>query len=385
MASPAKNSAALSQLGNLYQYLTALKICLESPAGAIINLERLGDITTSTGYQYEVKHHDDPEHVLIDTHPDFWKTLKNWVVNRKILGPYSKLVLLTSSLVRAESLMGRWNDLSPLARYLELKAKADEVMSNSTKFKTIMPFVKAVYDFDQQYFSADLEEIIGRVVLKHSSEHASQLYDSLIVHNALMAISPKSKSNVIRALLGEIAVKGVTATNSWDLERDEVAHHLVSYRDTLDAGGNIFFADLADIECSDEIYDHRCIKEINLIPYPDQVMRAAQDYYYYSLTIGITAEDDPFILKDFKKSEGGIGEDLRLYKESHILDLAPLSKTPRDLLIVTKKLYVAALRGITVNGIGNSIEAKKFTRGMLHSYVNTSDFRWRILESDIND
>lgn len=51
MASPAKNNAALSQLGNLYQYLMVLKICLEAPAGAIINLEQLGDITTAD-YQY---------------------------------------------------------------------------------------------------------------------------------------------------------------------------------------------------------------------------------------------------------------------------------------------------------------------------------------------
>lgn len=141
MASPAKNNAALSQLGNLYQYLMVLKICLEAPAGAIINLEQLGDITT-TDYQYEIKHHDNPLHMLVDTHVDFWKTLKNWVDNYDLLKTCSNLILLTSSIVRADSLLGQWNTAPPHDRYSTLKVKADEILDQPNSYKTIIPYVK---------------------------------------------------------------------------------------------------------------------------------------------------------------------------------------------------------------------------------------------------
>lgn len=85
-----KNVASLSQLGNLYQYLIALKICLESADGAIVNIEQYGDLTT-VDYNYEIKHHADPAYTLNDTHIDFWKSLSNWVINRKILSSHSSL------------------------------------------------------------------------------------------------------------------------------------------------------------------------------------------------------------------------------------------------------------------------------------------------------
>lgn len=143
MASPAKNNAALSQLGNLYQYLMVLKICLEAPAGAIINLEQLGDITTAD-YQYEIKHHNNPEHVLVDTHVDFWKTLKNWVDNYDLLKTFSNLVLLTSSIVREESLLGQWNTAAPHDRYSNLKMKANEILDQPGSYKTIIPYVQKI-------------------------------------------------------------------------------------------------------------------------------------------------------------------------------------------------------------------------------------------------
>lgn len=384
MASPAKNNAALSQLGNLYQYLMVLKICLEAPAGAIINLEQLGDITTAD-YQYEIKHHDNPEHVLVDTHVDFWKTLKNWVDNYDLLKTFSNLVLLTSSIVRAESLLGQWNAAAPHDRYSNLKMKADEILDQPTSYKTIIPYVHKIYEFSANYDQEKLACILSRVTIKHSSDGALKLYNGLVAHIAFSATPIKSRANMVRSLLGMIAVKGITAPGAWDIERDEIHHFLITQTAVINNGGVIYYPDLKHATCGEEIFRHRCIEQIRFIPYEKQVFSAAQDYYYYTLTVGITADEDPFILKEFQKTEEGIGDDLDLDKVSSCLELAKAPITEDALVRASKQLYVTSLRNVRVGGTDGSAEAKKFNRGMLHSYVNTSEFCWRITELDVDD
>ncbi|WP_149086505.1 hypothetical protein [Pseudomonas prosekii] len=384
MASPAKNNAALSQLGNLYQYLTVLKICLEAPAGAIINLEQFGDITTA-GYQFEIKHHDNPEHVLVDTHVDFWKTLKNWVDNYDLLKSFSNLVLLTSSIVRADSLLGQWNAAAPNERYSNLKTKADEILAQPNSYKTIIPFIQKIFAFDANFDEKKLASVLARVTIKHSSDGALKLYNGLVAHIALSAIPNKYRANMVRSLLGMIAIKGITATGAWDIERDEVHHFLITQTKAVNDGGVIYYPDIKHATCGEEIFRHRCIEQIKFIPFEKQVLSAAQDYYYYTLTVGITADNDPFILKEFQKTEEGIGGDLDLEKATCCLDLAKNSINETALIKASRQLYVNSIKSIRATGTDSSAEAKKFNSGMLHSYVNTSEFCWRITELDVDD
>lgn len=385
MASSPKNTAALSQLGNLYQYLVVLKLCFESAPGSIINLEQLGDITTSSGYQYEVKHHDNPAHILNDTHVDFWKTLKNWVENFELLKSFSNLVLLTSSIVKENSLLGQWHSLSLSERHSRLQLIATEVLANQNSFKTITPFVQSIYRFDSNYTEEKLKNILRRLVIKHSSDRALATYNGLIAHNALMAVPIKSRANMVRSLLGMVAVKGITGTSTWDIERDEIQHHVISQTAMINKGGRIYYPDLDNIECNEDVLRHRCIEEIRSIPYEKQIISAAQDYYYYTLTVSTTAEDDPYVLNEFLRTEKGIGTDLNLEKTECCLTLSSIPINDGVLVTASKKLFINAVKSIPSCDPDGSIEAKKFNRGMIHSYVNTSDFRWRITQVDIDD
>lgn len=384
MASPARNNAALSQLGNLYQYLMVLKICLEAPAGAIVNLEQLGDITTAD-YNYEIKHHENPDHVLVDTHVDFWKTLKNWVENYDLLKPFSNLVLLTSSIVRAESMLGQWNAAVAKDRYGNLRKKADEILSKPGSYKTIISYVQKIYEFGADHDQEKLACILSRVTIKHSSDGALKIYDGLVAHIALSAVHVKHRANMIRSLLGLIAIKGVTTPASWDIERDELHNFLIAQTQEVNSGGVIYYPDLEHALCGEDIFRHRCIEQVKFIPYEKQVFSAAQDYYYYTLTVGITAGKDPVVLKEFQNTEKGIGTDLDFDKESSCLEVAKAPINEIALIRASKQLYVNSLRNVRTGGTDGSAEAKKFRRGMLHSYVNTSEFCWRITELDIDD
>ncbi|UQS87914.1 hypothetical protein M5C90_19190 [Pseudomonas chlororaphis subsp. piscium] len=189
------------------------------------------------------------------------------------------------------------------------------------------------------------------------------MYNCLITHNTLMAVPLKSRANMVRSLLGAIAVKGITATNAWDIERDEIQHHLMSQTAMVNKGGMIYYPDLENIKYGDDILRHRCIEEIRSIPYEKQVLSAAQDYYYYTLTVSTTAEDDPYVLNEFSRSEKGIGTDLALEKAESCLELSNIPLNDVVLITASKKLYINAVKSIRVGGPDGSIEAKNLTEG----------------------
>ena len=72
------NDATLTKIGDIYQYLIALRDCFELNDGEILQIEIGGDVSVineSGGiFQKEVKHHLSVNN-LSDRDIDFWKTL----------------------------------------------------------------------------------------------------------------------------------------------------------------------------------------------------------------------------------------------------------------------------------------------------------------------
>lgn len=382
MADPGKNTAALSQLGNLYQYLVALEVCLTLPRGKVVALEKFGDITTAD-YQYELKHHNNTSHVLVDTHVDLWKTLKNWVDNRSSLQAFSGLVLLTSSVVRDASMVGRWHDLDVDQRYIELRKIFDMVESDLESYKTIRPFVIAVFSFNHSYTCDDLKYVLSRVHIKHSYERAVILLENLYSHSALSAVPVSHRRSILKSMLGYIAVKGIESPSAWELEVDDLQSFLIEQNRTLALSDRVYFPDLYDISPSEIEYEHRYIKAIQAIPYNEEIVDAAQDYYFCMRTVSRIADNDPYHLKKFSSNVEGLGKDLRLLKKNISLKIDDMSE--RSLIKNSRILYTQGL--LDIKGVGESgdFRAKKFNKGMLHSYVNDSDFHWRISLDECDD
>ncbi len=82
-------------LGVEYQKLIAIEKCLESKLNDVIYLECFGDVARNKDETREVKHHSKKTN-LTNTSPDFWKTLRNHVRDRKLVQQFTKLIFHTT-------------------------------------------------------------------------------------------------------------------------------------------------------------------------------------------------------------------------------------------------------------------------------------------------
>lgn len=376
------NTAAFSQLGNLYQYLIALECCLDLSEGQIINIEQLGDITHAD-YQYEIKHHKDPDHQLIDTHIDFWKTLRNWVDNRNLLTQYGNLVLLTSSCVRNGTLVGDWNRLDSKERMEKIGDLQSQILNSGKEYKTIYKHIEKVFDFSNGYTKTALTELLGKIIIKHSYENALSLWDRLKTHQSLLAIPIKQRTSILTSLLGFIAHKGVTSTASWDIEVSEFHEYLRDRADEIRSKEHIEYPDLAQFEIGAQYDDHRFVKEIHRIPYSEKVPLAAKDYYFTSVTIGRMADQNPHVISEFQSEVEQIGIELITKKESACFLVT--EKSNKNLVKNSKMLYNDSMLNLKASDKYAKGAKKEFHRGLIHTHVNSSGFKWKIEESDIED
>lgn len=87
------NDATSSITGTIYQICIGLDRCFNLLQGQKLLIERFGDITTASQSQLEVKYYSDP---LTDSHPNFWKTIENWLKPEFDSSQYADLVLVTN-------------------------------------------------------------------------------------------------------------------------------------------------------------------------------------------------------------------------------------------------------------------------------------------------
>ena len=189
------HSAALSQLGNLFQYLIALKCSLEAKSTDIINIESKGDLSQHD-INYEIKHHHKADHCLIDSHIDLWKTLGNWVTHKEELSEYSHKILLTSSIVKEDTLAHAWNELLAEDRYIELNKLKTLFLADKSKYKSIRPHILKIFAFTPDYTQEQLIDLLKSVTIKHSQSGANKLFQELFDHPKLDLIKEKDRYSI---------------------------------------------------------------------------------------------------------------------------------------------------------------------------------------------
>ena len=378
----AANTAAFSQLGNLYQYLIVVECCLELPEGELINIEQLGDIT-HTDFQFEVKHHKDENHQLIDTHIDFWKTISNWVDNRSVLQQYANFVLLTSSSVRDDTLVGDWNRLDATDRREQFKELADAIIASDKEYKSIRKYVDNVQSYFKSASDTEANQLLTKITLKHSYEGAASLWERLKSHQGLLAIPRAQTTSLLISLLGFIASKGITSTGQWDIEVSEFHEFYREQAAGIRNKEHIEYPDLANIDTSGKFENHRFVHEIRRIPYVDKIPVAAKDYYFASETISRIADQNPHVIAGLQDEINQIGDELSAKKENACLSITDTSSS--SLTKESKILYNEALMSLKASEKYSKGAKKDFHRGLIHTHVDSSEFKWRIEESDIED
>lgn len=100
------NDATSAAQGTIYQLYVGVQKCFEMTSGQKIIIERYGDVTVSASQQLEIKYYAED---LTDSHPNFWKTLKNWMQDNFDESAYIALLLCTTQKIGEHSSLKVWN------------------------------------------------------------------------------------------------------------------------------------------------------------------------------------------------------------------------------------------------------------------------------------
>lgn len=214
-----KSDASTKILGFKYQEMVALKECFEAKDGTKIYLECLGDVSdgkTST----EVKHSIKDNKKLIDTHPDFWKTLSNIITEYDTFRFYDKFVLHTTAEIKKDSIFEKWKE----SNKTDKKKKILAVTSNDT--------IKADYNNVKAFDKKKLENLLEKFEIKANQKSAKEYYkDILLEHPAVTnTIEPKDREEFICSIFGYLSFQLVTGKDyTWAIDIDSFKENFRSY------------------------------------------------------------------------------------------------------------------------------------------------------------
>ncbi len=372
MGTKLKNDATLKQLGNIYQYIIALECCLDAKEGESIWIETYGDVSDGKT-QREIKHHIEEEHKLTDRHPDFWKTLKNWVENFKTYEEYKFLILLTTSIVEKDSNFSNWNDLDSNKK-LDLLEKI--IYEKTTD--TIKPFIDVIFSYNSAYTQNDLLHILERFRINHSNERINGKIKEISNHPTFNTIPKKNREQFIYILLSKILRYGVNNQKNWEIDISNFKNFLISqtkyYCDVDIPLPTLFKYETTDV---DTYKDRRFVKEINKIDYQKVIPEAINDYHRASKTTILLCDNSIDFVEAINEYQNDLHGDLKYIKEKHTLECKDIDI--KKIQNQSKLCYNDCMLHPLKNIKGILINDDFFQRGTIQIIVEEKDFSWLII------
>lgn len=360
----------LKTIGFHFQYLIALECCLNSKRGEFIHIEQYGDVSDSDSI-LEVKHHIDEKDKLSDRHTDFWKTLKNWVESYKIVEDYSKIVLLTTSVVNDESAFYNWNNLPKEEKYTIIQK-----IKNEKTTETMKPFVSKIFDFSSDFKKHHLLEILDKFQIKHSHLGIQQKIKSLSLHDKLALIPEKNKISFLHALLGKVALWGIGKKNfQWEISMNEFMNYLETEGRHY-MGKAIPLPRLPKAQINYASYaDSNFIKEINKIGLDKRFIDKAIDDFHQAGRIQVFLIDQDieysYIIQEY---EDEIENDIWYEKASFTNRL----NNTIDLRSQSEAFYIECMKLLPKEIKNIERNTPEFQRGTIHRVVDNEKICWLI-------
>lgn len=315
-----RNDTTKTRLGDQYQYLIALECCINAKSDDdIIYIEQRGDVATKDT-STEVKHHSDPNHKISDRHVDFWKTLKNWVVNYEVLSfyKYKKLVLLTTSHATATAKISDWNSLTPNEKLKTITDIKDQKTTDSIK-----AFVDVVFTYSGTYTEDTLLKILDKFCISYNQPIISEKVNSLLDTQFFTAFPNKNRMPFLDSMLSFILSAGRGNAENWEIKVSEF-HSFVQSNAKNYTSEAIPIPDTYRSKTVDpETYkDFNFVNEIRRVRLETEIPSAANDYFRTQLTVLDIKNHDLLFNEEFSYYQDEvISADLRLIKGNCELEI----------------------------------------------------------------
>jgi len=370
------NDATRKLLGYEYQKLFALECCLNSKPGDIIYIECYGDVATSDT-SYEVKYHGAP-HNLTDQSPDFWKTLKNFVIERNSLTLCSKLILHTTSHVRDDSIFFEWNSKKAEERLRLIKSAAKQPND------TIKKYTEIIFDFDETYSETDLIEILRRFEINSSQILIKEKCDELKNHPTFTFVDENLRDALLNQLYAYISRKAIEDSNRWHIIFNIFKKDIQGYIRSFQQSEIPFPKEPEGIEYTGH-EKYRFINELRAVDLDSEVESAVIEYLMAEKnSLKLIETGGYFVQESLDLFESDLKNKMILQKRREAIDLELTDLSTPKAIKTSKKLFINCklFDRMRIRGV-QPIEMY-YQYGKMHKIVDEQGFCWEFTGVDLS-
>lgn len=366
-----KNDDTKTKLGDIFHYLIVLEHCLELKSGEIIYVEKFGDLSIQSNEiskNMEIKHHQ-KRHNLSNRHDDFWNTLRNWVKYYKNMLNFKKLLLVTTSTLKDNSLFEEWEYTNASERMKLLKNEGEKILKRETGFRFLYD---EIFSFEEDIVLSILEKI----EIQTGEEKVFKRKEKIKQHPIFSLIDDKNADSFIYELLGYILMKPVEHDgDKWEISYDDYKKHATEVRDMYAKQARPLPNTFSNKEPENinSYMDKNFVKKILDIKYEEEVVEAIINFWRMNQTCINFFNDDPIYLKDLINYREDIKKRLNRMRKSFIkqCDEGNVFNVSQDFFNEVMLLQALAFGSINPN-------RDFFQQGIVHSIADEGDLTWNL-------
>lgn len=374
----AVNDATLQKVGDVYQYLIALRDCFDLNDDTL-QIETNGDVSIINDgkgrFQREVKHHFGNKYIS-DRDIDFWKTLANWYEDYERIKNFSNYILSTTAAIKSNSLFHNWNDKKNTDKLKLLKGIGNISKKNEKTFRYQYNRI-----FNEFYNESCLLEILDKFTIeaaKTSIDGISNDFSRYVGH-----IPSENRDRYIGALLGEILIKVKAPPHKWKVTKLEFDKILQVQSTAYGTKGivplpNEYAKAVIPRDKISTLQDKKFVESIREIKHDQMIQDAVSDYWKADLTVAKYFRDNLMYLQSLEFYREDLSAKMKYSKANS--DLNAEGATEEEQTKISKRLY-NDIMGWNVIDFGSIIRNQGyFQRGVIHNIVDETDFKWKVGE-----
>lgn len=364
-----RGDAFKQKKGDLYQFITAVQICLEAKEGERIQIEGKGDISSDNLYSYEIKQYESNFTFQTD---QFWNTLYNWIFDINIYKCFSKLILLTTSDTEDKDLVTEWNSSTKEEKFERLKKLKPKIENRSNVSENKLTFLKKIFSFNKDYTKEDLLIILDKTHVVLNATPAKEKTNEIMNLDCFKFDSEVVKRRLIDAATSFILDTGLSKTE-WVIETSELHNTLKKLKE--DKKYKLKRVDNLDGYQHEDYKAYKFVKEIQKINLEGEIVDLAiQDYYIASEQIKDIIDEFPG-LKVYLESLGSFSKEL-LRNLKNIKAKNKHANHSDNEIYNYHDSFEIGLKIIEL--IENN---EDFQRGNIHKIVQVGDHKWKMNEN----
>lgn len=369
MSDSFSNNATPKYLGYVYQILIAIEQCFQAKPNETIWIECHGDVydgNTST----EVKHHfKDP--YLSDNSVDFWKTLKNLVVED--VSFFSSLILHTTATIPDKSLFYGWNDLTKTQKYKKLK---DHRPTKSIQEN----FDLTITNYDRK----DLLPILEKFTIKSSQLTIKDKWEELTKTRLFLSVSEQYKEDVLHWVYGYVNKQAINDRHRWQIKINDFDMACkIALQPYSQSRIPFPIFDSEGLDDSDKRF--LFVEEMRKVKLRETpIEKAISDYLRARKSEIKLLENEPFTMSErLDAYDNTVLENLESLKSESAESIEIYNLDSDNSKNISRKLYHKSINSphIEISGVNDT--QKYYRNGRIHHNVNENQFIWDFCEDDL--